>query len=363
MHDESTYSPLTLPFIVGIPVFGPTALAARMEGSKVFAKQFMERHSIPTAAFRSFSASEYDQAVEYVKTCGFKVVLKASGLAAGKGVLIPETAEEAIAGLQEIMVDNVFGAAGLHPTMYTPSRSQYLFDPFDTGSEVVIEELLTGPEISVLAFSDGYTVTPLPAAQDHKRIGEGDTGLNTGGMGAYAPAPIATPEVMQRVMKETLQPTITGMRREGQPSPINYFPRYDLIAFPTGFPFVGMLFTGFMITPNGPKVLEYNVRFGDPETEALMLLLSDDTDLASILLVSSDSVHLRKLSCNMGEHRRVWTVDWTPFRSMFALDLRCQSSWLLRDTLDHMRKVIRSSWTSFLLVSLSLVDVLLLSQS
>ncbi|TCD67108.1 hypothetical protein EIP91_000571 [Steccherinum ochraceum] len=233
---------------VGIPVFGPTALAARMEGSKVFAKQFMERHSIPTAAFRSFSASEYAQAVEYVKTCGFKVVLKASGLAGGKGVLIPETTEEAISGLQEIMVDNVFGAAG---------------------SEVVIEELLSGPEISVLAFSDGYTVTPLPAAQDHKRIGEGDTGLNTGGMGAYAPAPIATPEIMQRVMKETLQRTITGMRREG-------------------FPFVGMLFTGFMLTPNGPKVLEYNVRFGDPETEALMLLLSDDTDLASILLACVD---------------------------------------------------------------------------
>ncbi|KAK7694979.1 Bifunctional purine biosynthetic protein ade1 [Cerrena zonata] len=140
---------------VGIPVFGPTAVAAQMEGSKAFAKDFMERHSIPTAKFRVFASSEFEQASEYVRTCGFNVVLKASGLAAGKGVLIPSSIEEAIAGLKEIMVDNVFGAAG---------------------SEVVIEELLIGPEISVLAFSDGYTIVPLPAAQDHKRIGEGDTG-------------------------------------------------------------------------------------------------------------------------------------------------------------------------------------------
>ncbi|KAI0961928.1 hypothetical protein AcV7_000898 [Taiwanofungus camphoratus] len=229
---------------VGIPVFGPSALAARMEGSKAFSKAFMDRHSIPTAKFRVFAASEVDQAIDYVKTCGFKVVLKASGLAAGKGVLIPETTDEAVAGLQEIMVENVFGPAG---------------------NEVVVEELLTGPEISVLAFTDGYTITPLPAAQDHKRIGEGDTGPNTGGMGAYAPAPIATSAIMDQIVKEVLQPTISGMRKEG-------------------FPFVGMLFTGLMLTPAGPKVLEYNVRFGDPETEALMLLLSDETDLAAVLL-------------------------------------------------------------------------------
>ncbi|KAA1468057.1 aminoimidazole ribonucleotide synthetase [Dentipellis sp. KUC8613] len=229
---------------VGIPVFGPSALAARMEGSKAFSKDFMARQSIPTAAFRTFSSSQYEEAVQYVRTCRHKVVLKASGLAAGKGVLIPETVEEAIAGLEEIMVKNVFGSAG---------------------SEVVVEELLTGPELSVLAFSDGYTVVPLPAAQDHKRIGEGDTGLNTGGMGAYAPAPIATPAVMEQIMKQSLQPTIDGMRKEG-------------------FPFVGLLFTGFMLTESGPKVLEYNVRFGDPETEALMLLLSEDTDLAAVLL-------------------------------------------------------------------------------
>lgn len=129
---------------------------------------------------------------------------------------------------------------------------------------MVIEEYLTGPELSILAFSDGYTVVPLPAAQDHKRIGEGDTGPNTGGMGAYAPAPIATPQVMQRIMQESIKPTIDGMRREG-------------------FPFVGLLFTGFIITEAGPKVLEYNVRFGDPETEAILLLL--ETDLAEIFLV------------------------------------------------------------------------------
>ncbi|KAI0688679.1 phosphoribosylglycinamide synthetase [Cytidiella melzeri] len=229
---------------VGIPVFGPTQLAARMEGSKAFSKAFMERHSIPTAKFRTFPSSDFDRASEYVKSCGFQVVLKASGLAAGKGVLIPSSVDEAIAGLKEIMINNVFGAAG---------------------NEVVVEELLTGPEISVLAFSDGYTVVPLPAAQDHKRIGEGDTGPNTGGMGAYAPAPVATPEVMDRINREVLQPTIAGMRKEG-------------------YPFLGMLFTGFMLTPSGPRVLEYNVRFGDPETEALMLLLAEETDLAAILL-------------------------------------------------------------------------------
>ncbi|KAI0639652.1 aminoimidazole ribonucleotide synthetase [Trametes polyzona] len=245
---------------VGIPVFGPTALAARMEGSKAFSKAFMDRHHIPTAKFKVFASFEVDQAIEYVRTCGFNVVLKASGLAAGKGVLLPESVEEAVAGLREIMVDNVFGAAG---------------------QEVVVEELLTGPEVSVLAFSDGYTVTPLPAAQDHKRIGEGDTGPNTGGMGAYAPAPVATADVMERITKEVLQPTISGMRKEG-------------------YPFVGMLFTGLMITEDGPKVLEYNVRFGDPETEALVLLLDPETDLASIVLACAerrlDSVEVKTRS-------------------------------------------------------------------
>lgn len=233
---------------VGIPVFGPTKLAARMEGSKAFSKDFMHRHAIPTAKFRTFSSSQLQDATDYVQTCGHPVVLKASGLAGGKGVLIPSSTDEAIQGLRSIMVDNAFGSAG---------------------DEVVIEELLEGPEISVLAFSDGYTIVPLPAAQDHKRIGEGDTGLNTGGMGAYAPAPVATPAIMDRIMTESLRPTIDGMRKEG-------------------FPFVGLLFTGFMLTVDGPKVLEYNVRFGDPETEALMMLLSDDVDLAAVLLACAE---------------------------------------------------------------------------
>ncbi|GAW07048.1 aminoimidazole ribonucleotide synthetase [Lentinula edodes] len=233
---------------VGIPVFGPSPLAARMEGSKSFSKDFMARHSIPTAKFRVFQSSQIDKAIHYVKTCGHLVVLKADGLAAGKGVLIPQSEEEAIAGLKNILVENVFGAAG---------------------NQVVVEEQLTGPEISVLAFSDGYTVVPLPAAQDHKRIGEGDVGLNTGGMGAYAPAPVASPAIMKQIMEESLRPTIDGMRRDG-------------------FPFVGMLFTGFMLTSNGPKVLEYNVRFGDPETEALVLLLDQKADLAAILLACAE---------------------------------------------------------------------------
>ncbi|KAJ7193371.1 aminoimidazole ribonucleotide synthetase [Mycena pura] len=233
---------------VGIPVFGPSALAARMEGSKAFSKAFMARHSIPTAKFRVFSSSQVEKAATYVKTCGHPVVLKASGLAAGKGVLIPDSIEEAIKGLHEIMEDNIFGAAG---------------------TEVVVEELLVGQEVSVLAFSDGYSIFPLPAAQDHKRIGEGDVGPNTGGMGAYAPAPAATPAIMERILTESLRPTIDGMRREG-------------------VPFVGMLFTGFMLTSDGPKVLEYNVRFGDPETEALMLLLEENCDLAAILLACAE---------------------------------------------------------------------------
>ncbi|KAF8167705.1 aminoimidazole ribonucleotide synthetase [Crassisporium funariophilum] len=233
---------------VGIPVFGPSALAARMEGSKAFSKDFMARHSIPTAKYKTFQSTQIKEAIEYVKTCGHRVVLKASGLAGGKGVLIPETEEETIAGLNEIMVDNAFG---------------------DAGSEVVVEELLTGSEISVLAISDGYSIVALPAAQDHKRIGEGDTGLNTGGMGAYAPAPVATPEILEKIMKESLRPTIDGMRKEG-------------------YPFLGILFTGFMLTSSGPKVLEYNVRFGDPETEALMLLLSQDVDLAALLLACAE---------------------------------------------------------------------------
>ncbi|CDZ97145.1 aminoimidazole ribonucleotide synthetase [Phaffia rhodozyma] len=226
----------------GIPTFGPTPAAAQMEGSKAFSKNFMAKHNIPTAAYRNFKANQFEEAKAYAKSCEGRLVLKADGLAAGKGVLIPETWEEVEQGLKDVMVNQVFGSAG---------------------SEIVIEEFLTGPELSVLAFSDGYTIRALPGAQDHKRIGDGDQGPNTGGMGAYTPAPVATPAILAEI-QTILEQTVTGMRKDG-------------------FPFVGLLFTGFMLTPKGVKVLEYNVRFGDPETEALMLLLDEKTDLAEIM--------------------------------------------------------------------------------
>lgn len=232
---------------VGIPVFGPSAKAAAMEGSKAFSKVFMDRHNIPTARFQNFTCVE--EARKHIQNVDYKIVLKADGIAAGKGVLIPATKEEALAGLNEIMVDKNFG---------------------DAGNEIVIEEFLEGDELSILTISDGYSFFNLPAAQDHKRIGDGDQGLNTGGMGAYAPAPIATPQVLARIDAEIIKPTIDGMRRDG-------------------YPMCGVLFTGIMLTPNGdPKTLEYNVRFGDPETQTVLPLLSDDTDLADVMLAAAE---------------------------------------------------------------------------
>ncbi len=231
----------------------------------------MARHQIPTASFRTFTLAQYPTAVQYIQSKPFpsgRCVIKASGLAAGKGVLLPETIPEALDALKAVMVDKEFG---------------------DAGDEVVVEEYLSGPEISVLAFSDGYTIVPMPAAQDHKRIGEGDTGPNTGGMGAYAPAPVATSEIMERCVSEVLEPTIRGMREDGK-----FMQRMDCAGadVTAGHPFVGMLFTGYMLTSGGPKVLEYNVRFGDPETQALMLLLDDETDLAEVMLVRHYHIHL-----------------------------------------------------------------------
>jgi phosphoribosylamine--glycine ligase / phosphoribosylformylglycinamidine cyclo-ligase len=206
---------------VGIPVFGPSSRAARMEGSKAFSKEFMRRNDIPTAQYRIFTASQYAEAARYIKDCNHKIVLKASGLAAGKGVLLPDTQEAALEGLKNILLDRVFGEAGR--AFHLVACTWFLNTPHPhAGSEVVIEERLEGPELSILAFSDGYTIVPLPAAQDHKRIGEGDTGPNTGGMGAYAPAPIGTPDLIARIQKETLQPTVDGMRREGKPNILTY---------------------------------------------------------------------------------------------------------------------------------------------
>ncbi|KAI0399925.1 phosphoribosylamine--glycine ligase [Xylaria palmicola] len=237
----------------GIKCFGPSMAAAHMEGSKTFSKDFMKKHNIPTAAYENFS--DYETARRYLDSVQHDVVIKASGLAAGKGVIIPTTKDEAHSALKDIMQNKEFGSAG---------------------DEVVIEEFLTGDELSILTFSDGYTIKSLPPAQDHKRIGEGDTGLNTGGMGCYAPTNIATPQLVAQIDREIIQPTIDGLRKDE-------------------IPFKGVLFTGLMITSSGPKVLEYNVRFGDPETQTVLPLLSDDTDLAKIMLACAKG-HLDSVS-------------------------------------------------------------------
>lgn len=238
---------------VGIPVFGPSPFAAQMEGSKDFAKEFMARHNIPTARFKSFTADQVKECQNFVKEMGgaTKIVLKASGLAGGKGVLLPETEEECQQSIKEILIDQCFGSAG---------------------STLLVESRLNGPELSVLTFSDGYSHYSLPPCQDHKRIGEGDTGLNTGGMGAYTPAPEGqAPGVEEAIEEKVIKPTLQGMRKDG-------------------FPFVGLLFTGFMVTDQGPQVLEYNVRFGDPETEAALELLDVQSGptLAEIMQACAD---------------------------------------------------------------------------
>ncbi|KAF2841669.1 phosphoribosylamine-glycine ligase [Patellaria atrata CBS 101060] len=248
-----------------IRAFGPSEAAARMEGSKTFSKDFMQRHSIPTAEYRNFNS--YEKAKEYLDSVAHNVVIKASGLAAGKGVIIPTTKNEAHDALKEIMLEKEFG---------------------DAGDEVVIEEFLEGDELSILTFSDGTTARSLPPAQDHKRIGENDTGPNTGGMGTYAPAPkrIVSEEMIEQIHKTIQQPSIDGMREEG-------------------FPFTGVLFTGLMMTPSGPKVLEYNVRFGDPETQSLLVLL--ESDLAELMLACTSNT-LSSFSLKVSPHFAVTVV-------------------------------------------------------
>lgn len=232
---------------VGIPVFGPSAKAAVMEGSKAASKDFMDKHQIPTARYKNFT--NFEEAKRHIELADYKIVLKADGIAAGKGVLIPETKSEALEGLNEIMIAKNFGSAG---------------------DEIVIEEFLEGDELSILTITDGYSYFNFPAAQDHKRIGDNDTGLNTGGMGAYAPAPIATPSVLAKIDERIIKPTIDGMRKDG-------------------FPMCGVLFTGIMLSSlKEPKVLEYNVRFGDPETQTVLPLLTDDCDLAQIMLAAAE---------------------------------------------------------------------------
>jgi phosphoribosylamine--glycine ligase len=228
----------------GIRCFGPSRAAAQIEASKSFAKDFMARHNIPTAKYATFS--NYDDAVRYLKAVDYPIVIKASGLAAGKGVILPETDEEAKSTLEDILVKKVFGEAG---------------------AEVVIEERMTGQEVSLMAFTDGTSVVPMLPAQDHKRLLDGDQGLNTGGMGAYAPAPIFTPELMNEAVEYILKPAVNGMKCEGNP-------------------FVGVLYAGLMLTPNGIRTLEFNCRFGDPETQVVLPLL--ETDLVEIAAACAD---------------------------------------------------------------------------
>jgi phosphoribosylamine--glycine ligase len=226
----------------GLKIFGPSKSAAQLEGSKVFSKDFMARHHIPTAAYRSFNSKQLDATKEYIKTCESPLVVKADGLAAGKGVLICKDQQEAFLAIEEIIQRRAFG---------------------DAGNQVVIEEFLEGEEASIFILTDGDRFSPLVSAQDHKRILDNDLGKNTGGMGAYAPAPIITDTLLKQVLDEIVRPTLDGMRKEGMP-------------------YRGCLYVGLMITKKGPKVLEYNCRFGDPETQVVVPLI--DGDLAEIFL-------------------------------------------------------------------------------
>ena len=218
----------------GIPCFGPRANAAIIEGSKVFSKNLMHKYGIPTAEYAVFD--QMDAALSYLDTAPIPTVVKADGLALGKGVIIAETREAAKTAVRDMMEAGVFGKSG---------------------SRVVIEEFLTGPEVSVLAFTDGKVVKPMVSSMDHKRSGDNDTGLNTGGMGTVAPNPYYTPEIADRCMKEIFLPTIAAMNAEGRT-------------------FQGCLYFGLMLTPKGPKVIEYNCRFGDPETQVVLPLLESD---------------------------------------------------------------------------------------
>ena len=228
----------------GVPCFGPDAKAAILEGSKVFSKQLMKKYGIPTAAYETFDRME--DALRYVETAKTPIVVKADGLALGKGVIIAETREEAAKAVRSMIEDRLFG---------------------ESGSHIVIEEFLEGPEVSVLAFTDGKTVKPMVSSMDHKRALDGDRGLNTGGMGTVAPNPCYTKEAAQRCMDEIFLPTIRAMNAEGRP-------------------FRGCLYFGLMLTKDGPKVIEYNCRFGDPETQVVLPLL--ESDLLTVMQATAE---------------------------------------------------------------------------
>ena len=229
---------------IGIPAFGPSAAAAAIEGSKVFSKELMKKYGIPTASYEIFT--ELDAALTYLDTAPIPTVVKADGLALGKGVIIAQTREEAKEAVTDMMANAKFGKSG---------------------STVVIEEFLTGPEVSVLAFTDGKCVKPMVSSMDHKRAGDNDTGLNTGGMGTVAPNPYYTADIAAQCMEEIFLPTIAAMNAEGRT-------------------FKGCLYFGLMLTPKGPKVIEYNCRFGDPETQVVLPLL--ESDLLTVMRACTD---------------------------------------------------------------------------
>jgi phosphoribosylamine--glycine ligase len=219
----------------GLKIFGPTGNAAQLEGSKAFTKDFLARNNIPTAAYGNFTRE--DEAIAYVKQQGAPIVVKADGLAAGKGVILAQTEDEAIAAIKDMLSGNKFG---------------------DAGARVVVEEYLTGEEASFICMVDGRNILPMASSQDHKARDNGDRGPNTGGMGAYSPAPVVTAEIHDRIMNEVIRPTVDGMATEGNE-------------------YTGFLYAGIMVAADGtPKVLEYNVRFGDPETQPIMMRLNSD---------------------------------------------------------------------------------------
>ena len=228
----------------GIPCFGPKANAAIIEGSKVFSKNLMKKYGIPTAEYEVFD--DMQKALKYLETAPIPTVIKADGLALGKGVIIAQTREEAFTAVKDMMENHVFGKSGDH---------------------IVVEEFLTGPEVSVLAFTDGKVVKPMVSSMDHKRAGDNDTGLNTGGMGTIAPNPYYTEEIAKVCMEEIFLPTIAAMNAEGRT-------------------FRGCLYFGLMLTPKGPKVIEYNCRFGDPETQVVLPLL--ESDLLTIMMACTN---------------------------------------------------------------------------
>jgi len=228
-----------------LPIFGPTKAAAQLEGSKAFTKDFLARHGIPTGWYANFT--EITPAIEYVREKGAPIVIKADGLAAGKGVIVAMTQQEAEDAIRDMLAGNAFG---------------------DAGSRVVIEEFLEGEEASFIVMVDGKSVLPMATSQDHKRVGDKDTGPNTGGMGAYSPAPVVTPEIHARILEEVIYPTVRGMDAEG-------------------YPYTGFLYAGLMIDADGtPKVIEYNCRFGDPETQPIMMRM--ESDLVDLCLDALD---------------------------------------------------------------------------